>query len=490
MNVLFVFSLQKSIAPHRPLKGQDEIQMGISYISSLLKKHQHQTRLLVLDRRYKKNNNKLINHKIKAFNPGLICFTAVNTEFDFIIEKARYIKLQFPEIPLLLGGVHITLNPDEKFLKIFDYLCIGEGEYPVLELVGNLKNKAPVNEIKNLWIKQHNDVIKNPTRKFIQNLDNLPFPDRDIWQEWILETQSRQVILLGRGCPYNCSYCSNHKLKKVAAGKYVRLRSPENILEELTLLVKKFPDLRELFLEIETLGTNLNWLEKLCTLLANFNENHTHKIEFCANLRIYPKMNFDCFFQHLQKAGFTSVIIGLESGNERIRTEILNRKYSNETVLAAVNSARKYNLKIGIFNLIGLPTEKYQDFQDTLRLNQIIQPDWHATSIFFPYQGTKLFEMVKELNLLPEKIDTQDERQHAVLDLPGFSKKQIQKEFDNFHYNVYKKNPNKQILKLLLYYIQRFAGHNFMANAKITLIRMLYKIRIRKLNLITIFQKS
>lgn len=494
MKVLFIYSIQKSVTFSKPLAGQEGMQFGISSISSVLKQNNHSTNLLILDRKHGRKNLKLLTNTINELTPDLICFTSVHSEFDFISEIAKYIKLNFPKIPLIGGGVHITLNPSDELLEIFDCICIGEGEYPVLEYIECLEKGNSAKEVQNIWIKENGSIYKNAVRSFIPNLDTLPFPDRDIWQRWILEPQTRLTVLLGRGCPYNCTYCCNHKLRKVANGDYVRLRSTENILMEIEMLHEKFPEIHEYFLEVETIGCNLVWLFDLCQKLQKFNLSQVNKLRFSTNLRIFQNMDFESVFQNLKLANFESVIIGLESGNERVRKEILNRIYSNENILQAVKVARKYEIKIGIFNMVGIPTETQNDFNDTIKMNQVIKPDWHSTSIFFPYKGTKLYEITNEMGLLPKILNTKSERQKAVLNLPGFTNKQIQRSFDSFHYEVYKVNENKKKLKLLVYFIMKYVGHNTFANIKLKLISILYYWRlynlVKKLKLIGVFQKA
>ncbi len=487
MKILFIYTVQKSLIIEKPLKGQEDIQMGIAQLSSVLKKAGHQTDLLVLDRKYKKRNFTLTDNKFKSAQYGVVCFSSVYSEFEFIKEIAQYIKDRF-NVFSILGGVHATISPEESYLDIFDSLCIGEGEDAMLELADRLEKGADISSVRNLWLKQNGKVIRNKTREFIQDLDSLPFVERDLWQPLIFDKNTRLTILLGRGCPYNCTYCCNHRIREVASGKYVRMRSVENIIAEMRYLLSKFPAITEYFLEIETLGANIDWLTALCDQIYLFNEGLEKKLSFSANLRIYDNLDFDLIFTNLKKANFESVIIGLESGNERIRKEVLNRQYSNATVLKAVESAREHGIKVGIFNLIGIPSETLNDFKDTLRLNQQIQPDWHATSIFFPYKGTKLYDFAKEQGLLPDKLNFNDERQHAVLDLPEFSRRQIQKQFDSFHYNVYKAYKNKSLLKTLLFLTQKVLGHNFMANAKNRLTAILYRLKIRT-DLMKIIQK-
>jgi anaerobic magnesium-protoporphyrin IX monomethyl ester cyclase len=494
MRVLFIYSLQKSVTQEKPLLGQEGIYFGISYISSVLKLSGHLTDLVIIDRKYKERNIKVLRSAINRFNPGLMCFTSVHSEFEFITAIASRIKKLFPNILFMLGGVHVTLNPSETLLDIFNCICIGEGEYPALEYVNCIEKKESPKGVQNLWLKEEGKLYKNEVRKFIEDLDQLPFSDRDIWQRWILEPQTRLTVMLGRGCPYNCTYCSNHSLSKIATGEYVRLRSPENILSEIESLYQRFPKVDEYFLEVETIGCNMAWLSELCLKLHGFNSSRSDKLKFGTNLRIFPGMDFEAVFQNLEFANFDSVIIGLESGNERVRKEVLNRVYSNENILTAVEIARNHDLKVGIFNMVGLPKETKKDFMDTLKMNQVIKPDWHSTSIFFPYQGTRLYEITKEMNLLPQKLNTKDERQKSVLDLPGFSRREIQKSFDSFNFNVYQANENKNVLKIFVYFIMKYIGHNRLANLKLTVIRVLYFLKLydfaKRIKLLGVFQKA
>jgi len=494
MNVLFIYTQQNTVFFQKPLRGQEEIHFGISYIAAMLEELGHSCHLMVLNRKNNKKNYQLIEQTLQQFSPQLICFTSVFTESAFISNLASYIKLHYPDIFLILGGVHITLNPSEKVLEIFDALCIGEGEYPLTELVSQLSVGEQPSSIKNLWIKWEGNIEKNPTRPYIKNLDVLPFPNRAMWQPWILNPDTRITVLLGRGCPYNCTYCSNHRLRKVSEGEYVRLRSPENIVKEIRDLKNKHPKCREIALEVETLGVDLSWLTDLCIQLNLLNQSISEPICFSSNLRIYPRMDVDLIFSRLKLANFDSIIIGLESGSESLRKKILKRYYSNDDILIAVNTARKYGLKVGLFNLIGIPEETIEDYYETLRVNQQLQPDWHATSIFFPYQGTDLYDKVIALDALPKQLNSEDERQVARINYPNFSQKQIQKAFDNFHLDVYKKAPQKSILKLIVYYLQGMIGHNRLAKIKIFIIKTLYLLRFEriavKFGLFGTFQKK
>lgn len=428
------------MSPEKPLRNQDQIQFGISYISSVLKKNGHETALVVCSEISGKKNLELIERKINDHKPEILCFTAVATEYDFIARLSAYLKERHPELLRVLGGPHATLNPETVIKEgLFDAVCIGEGEYPMLELAEAVSQGKEASGIKNLWFYREGNIERNGARPFLDKLDEMPFPDRDMWQEWLDEQPgSRHAIILGRGCPFDCTYCCNHALKKVADGQYYRLRSPENIIKEIEEIKKHYPSNKEIYLEIETIGIDMKWSLELCEKLYEFNKKLQTPLSFGINLRIMPNRNLDELFLAFKKANFRFVNIGLESGSERVRKDVLRRHYSNNDVCEAVASARRCGIKVAFFNMIGLPGETYEEFKETVAMNRKCQPDWHFTSIFFPYPGTELYNTCKEQGLLKKKLDTRAERSQATLDMPSFGKKQIQKSYIWFDYHVYK----------------------------------------------------
>lgn len=448
MKVLFIHSEQDPYAPNKPLETLERVQFGISYISSILKGEGHRTALLVVD----PDTVEKVDQKIREFDPGLICYTSVYTEYHIIKRAMARAKKALPEVFAILGGPHASLNPEECLSEPIDALCVGEGEYATLELVEQLEAGRHPRGIPNLYIKDpKGGVERNKPRPFLEDLDSLPFPDRNMWLPWVSNPYSRPSLIVGRGCPFQCTYCCNHALRKVAEGRYVRLRSPGNIVAELESIKKANPYLGEVYLEVETLGAKNDWAFELCDLLATFNSSQDIPVVFGTNLRITPNRDYDDLFAALAGSNFRFVNIGLESGSERVRREILNRRYSNEDIVRAVETARKHGLQVGFYNLIGLPGETKADFRETIRVNRICQPDWFLTAVFFPYPGTKLHETCRGMGLLDNGVDTDLERRKAILDLPGFSKRQVERRRAWSPWLIYRGHkPLKELLWLVI----------------------------------------
>ncbi len=447
MNVLIIHSMQDVCSQDKPLSTPLQMQFGISYLASFLKQAGHNIRLLVLSSSFDDGKNRTLIDTIHEFDPKVILFTAISTEFPYISNLASRISERWPSIFLVAGGAHASLNPEEAIQAPFHAICIGEGEYPCLELVQQLEEGKTPSGIMNLWIKHGDRIEKNPPRPFLQDLDSIPLPEREMWNPFITGPQDAFSILLGRGCPFSCTYCSNHALKKLASGSYVRYRRTDEVIKELSSIVDRYPSLKHIYFEVETIGVRMDWALELADRLARFNASLTKPIDYGTNLRVIPNRDYDGLFKAFKNANFRYVNIGLESGSERIRRDVLKRNYSNEDIIKAVQAAKNNGLRVTFYNLLGLPLETEEDFFQTVEINRICQPHSHLTSIFYPYPGTELHKMCKELGIMPTVLDDQMERRRSVLTMPQFPKQRIQRHYNLFDYYVYK--GHKPLYKIL-----------------------------------------
>jgi radical SAM superfamily enzyme YgiQ (UPF0313 family) len=405
--------------------------------------------LLVVPHFGNTDNSGIVSTKVEEFRPDIVGFYAVASEFAYVMSIARLIRSVAPSSYLLIGGPHATLCPDEAMAGPFDAVCIGEGEFASLELVTQLAQGRTPSHIQNLWLRRGDEVQKNPARPYLRDLDGLPFPDRAPWLEYMLHPVSRPSLLLGRGCPFNCPYCSNHALKKVASGRYVRMRSADSIIAEIVDLTSwyRFPEPPEIYLEVETFALDVDWALDLCRRLQQLNGSRAEPLRWGVNLRVSHNLETERLFVAMAEANFTFVNIGLESGSERVRREVLHRNYSNDDIIRTVAAARRHGLRINFFNMIGLPGETCVEHLETVRINRLCQPDVHYTGIFFPYPGTDLYDRCKEMGLPVDSLDTAKERGQAVLSYEGFSAGEIQHALTWFDYRVYR--GHKPLMKLL-----------------------------------------
>ncbi len=441
MRILFVTSLTDAHTPHRPLRSPEQIQFGISYLSACLQQAGHQTRLAVLSSTWGRYNRHLILESARDFPPDLIAFTAVSSEFPFIAAVADWSRHRFPHAHRILGGPHATLRPREALAFPFDAVCVGEGEATLVATANRLACGTPLEPLGNLWIRRAGRVIPGPQEPFLQDLDQLPFPDRSMWSPWITpDSNGRPAVLLGRGCPYLCTYCSNHALSRAAPGPYVRLRRPGPIVAEIAALAAaaetRGRPLDEIALEVESIDLDRAWALDLCAALARFNAERPRPVGFATNLRVAPRSDPTPLFEAMRKAGFRRITLGLESGSDRVRREVMKRSYSTQDVLDTVREARRHGLEVVLQNIIGVPGETEAEALETALLNRILEPERYYVGVFHPYPGTELHAACVRRGIVATSLRGGRERSVPVLDLPEFPAHRIRRTLVWFDFHV------------------------------------------------------
>ena len=266
-------------------------------------------------------------------------------------------------------------------------------------------------------------VIKiNQTRPLIEDLDILPFPDREIFDrnDFCKERQSQLQLIASRGCPYNCSYCSNHAIKTVYPNKnkYVRFRSVDNLIREESELKARYPEIKHYAFEDDILYLNKEWYQE-------FSEKHRKYVGLPFHSNLHPVLINEDSLYYLKRAGCTKIQIGLESGNDGIRKNILNRHMSNEEFVKSVNLAKKMGFQIFTFNLIGIPDEKPSDILDTIKLNAMIEQDSTQVSILYPFPKTGIYNYAKSRNYISEKKLVDSIIDDTKLEFPSLNRIQI-----------------------------------------------------------------
>lgn len=371
------------------------IDLGIASLSSYLKEKNIETSLI--DFTFGLSNNNALK-KLKKISPDIICFTSRSGEFQEVIKIAKLFKKNYKSI-YVCGGIHSTIYPEEVISSgCFEGICIGEGEEALFELVNKIDNKLNYNKIKNFWFKKGNKIIKNPIRPLISNLDLLPIIDYDLFNiKKYLKVRFGQLdYVSARGCPFQCNYCINHFLikKYKGLGVYARTKSGEKILTELKTIKKKYGSMissikfaDELFIIKKS---RLNYLSN------NYKNNICYPFECDVRADFCDKDTM----RLLNKMGCSKLNIAIESGDENLRRNLLNKQISNEDIVKAFKYAKMYKIPTMSFNIIGFPNETKDQIKKTIELNKKVEPTSIQVTIFTPFKGTDLYNYCKEKNIL------------------------------------------------------------------------------------------
>lgn len=349
--------------------------LGIEYLSAYLKKYGHETKLILdpllfegyytlssspLNKIFSYSN--IILNEVVDTKPDLVCISCVSDYFNWAIKTAENIK-DVLEVPIVFGGAHPTAVPENVLKHPFvDFVIIGEGEEALLELVDNLASRRDVANIRNLCYRSDGKVIKNPLRPLVSDLDSLPFPDKELYYKdrygFIDVRGSDNYAIMGsRGCPYFCSYCHNNYLKKIYKGsKYLRFRSTDNIIKELSMAKQKYKIRRVAFCDDAFIYYgNKKWLKELL-------ERYKKEISLPFHCCVHPSTIDTDIVRLLEEAGCGIIEIDIQTLSESSRKDILLRFGNNEDSIKAIKllSQSKIFLQVGL--MLGLPTESKEDF--------------------------------------------------------------------------------------------------------------------------------
>lgn len=374
--------------------------MGPMYISSILKRHGHDCRLLIC------NEHRDYLSKIVEYHPDLIAFSTMTGPHRWVLKKAQDIKKNL-KIPIVLGGPHPTFFPEIIHEPCVDMICIGEGEFTALELANSIEKGENISRIQNLWIKNDKQIIKNDLRPLVENLDELPFPDRTLYDECnILRAVPAMKFLTGRGCPYRCTFCFNHKFNELyrGLGRVVRKRGVGSLINEIKETVEKYK-LRLIRFPDDTFTGNKRWL-------LEFLQRYKEEIDLpYTGLARANELDEDVV-RTLKASGCLNIYFGVETGNEELRNSILKKHLSDEQIINAARSLKKYRLKFGTYNMFGLPHETIPLALETIHFNRSLKPDYTINNIFQPYPRTEIADYAAEHDLLnphAEYLDTMNE---------------------------------------------------------------------------------
>jgi radical SAM superfamily enzyme YgiQ (UPF0313 family) len=343
---------------------------------------------------FKKN----ILKQLEREKPELIAFSVVSDNYPWACQMAMEIKAELGDIPIVFGGPHITAVPDRVLSKPFiDYIIAGEGEYPMLELVEALEGKRPVESIQNLGYKPNGVLTINEARPLIQDLDELPFPDTDLFLKANPYAKKEYNIIAGRGCVNSCSYCHNSVERKLLwknRGMYFRRRSMDNVLAELKERKEKYKFDTVCFWD-EVFTCDVQWLEEFCS-------RYKKEIAIPFWTFVHPSHISEKAVRILEDAGCWEAEMGVQTLNPWVKENILRRFESQEKVENAIRTFGKSNIRIVTDVIFGLPLLKGEDYYHLIDTFNKHLPTKVQTFWLRYYPSTDIIDLAKNNQLLTD----------------------------------------------------------------------------------------
>lgn len=398
--------------------------IGPGFIASYLRRHGHRVSFLRVS--VDMDTRDVIGH-IEQLEPDLLGLSLTSRQWLRGRELVSGIRRRI-DVPVVAGGLHPTFSPEQVLASPgFDYVCLGEGEAAMLDLIESLEGGserpgqgASPRVIPNMWVQGG---ARPPLRPPFEPMDELPFIARDL-----LDEQPGVVhMTTQRGCPFPCTYCAARMYNQLYkdTGEYGRRRSHRNVLEELHGLGRNGKLAYVIFLD-DTFTIHHPWVREFCRRYGS-----EVGVPFSLHARV-ETVNRE-LLRTLAEAGCRQITYGIESGSERIRREVMRRPVTNQRFIDVFRWTRDAGIPVTANYMLGLPGETRDDLQATLDLARELDVLDFGYFVFYPYPGTHLFQICREKGYLPEDfLALPSNHRESVLTLPDIGKEDIAEYYDRF----------------------------------------------------------
>jgi len=360
---------------------------------------------------------------VASYRPDLIGLSCIEVTWPLGLDLLNAVKDS--GVPTIVGGAYATFAADIIIRHdAVDMVCVGEGEQALTELCKKMRGGDDITGIRNIWVKQGGHLYKNPIRAAFP-INELPYQDWDIydkrrfWKPMGGQMSVTGTFEMNRGCPYTCTYCINSGFKELydPVGGYYREQEIPRLIDEMLEKKEKY-NLTFVYLVAESfLTTNRKRIEEFARLYKQVD------LPFWVEAR--PESISRDKVGMLRDIGCEGISIGLESGNNELRTRLLGRNISNERIIKAFRLLSDSGIRVSANNIIGFPTETRETIFETIELNREIDVQGVMVSFFSPYRGCTLRETCEQEGYIGRDDIAEDYRLGPSMDMPQLRRKEL-----------------------------------------------------------------
>jgi anaerobic magnesium-protoporphyrin IX monomethyl ester cyclase len=375
-----------------------------------------------------------IRRRIEQFRPDIVGMTCLwSASAPVIREIGAIIKDVDPRILTIIGGAAPTYAAESFFAEdpSLDFIALGEGEHTFRDLLARLRTGRELSDVDGLaYRRPDGSVHVSPRTAFIEDLDSLPFPARDlvplekyfaIGRPQSLSCKSRRntSFMSSRGCTARCIFCSSTKFW----GGTLRVRSPENVLAEMRQL-KEIYGVEELQFVDDNLTSNKKAARQIFEMMVREQLGfHWSTPNGIAVWTLTPEM-----VDLMKQAGCYEVTLAFESGVQEVLTDIVKKPLRLSQAVEATAYVKSVGIRTNAFFIVGFPGEKLDQMRETFRFARTVQVDSAAFYVATPLPGTELLQICQEKGYLPEGFRFEDANySRPMLTTPEFTPDQLER---------------------------------------------------------------
>jgi radical SAM superfamily enzyme YgiQ (UPF0313 family) len=397
--------------------------IGAAYLAAYLREQGHQVEGLRIGPQM---TTEEILQEVNHRDPGLIGMSLTSRQWMRGRQVAEGIR-KSSTVPIIAGGLHPTFSPEQVLeCTAFDYVCLGEGELALTELVDRLDASRDPDagsygdEIENIWVRSR---PRPRLRSPFSPIDDLPFMARDLLDE----KYGVVHMTTQRGCPFPCTYCAAGQFHQLygSNSEYGRRRSHDSVLSELATIREQGELNYVIFLD-DTFTIFPSWVSRFCEEYAR---------EFGVPFSIHARVDTvdSQMIESLAAAGCRHIVYGVESGSYRLRKEVMKRPITNERMIDAFDLTKRSGIITTANYMLGLPFETQDDLEETFTLHARLDPDDFGYFVFYPFPGTALYRVCEDNGFLPENyLSLPCVHRDSILKLPDLTREQIRCAYDRF----------------------------------------------------------
>lgn len=349
--------------------------MGILSLIAYLKAKGASSRLIYY------HSHRQVLRELEHCHPLMLGYSVTTGVENFYLELNKTLRERVDAVSVF-GGPHPTFHPQFLERDGVDVIFRGEAEEALYEAISKYREHhalSALSEVKNVHLKLGSELVKNPVRRLVEDLDSLPPIDRSL-----MDSGRKAYVLTGRGCPFLCSYCHNHALIELYRhkGRYVRKNSVDRVMEELEEISRDGRADMARFID-DTFVIDRAWFDE-------FSERYKKQggLPYTCNIR--ANLVDRAMIRSLAESGCVHVSLAAECGDDELRKTLLKRNVTNEQLISASTLLHEYGIPFSLLNILALPGTSFDDDLVTLELNQKCRPVIARAFLFQPYPGTAL----------------------------------------------------------------------------------------------------
>lgn len=367
--------------------------LGLAYIASVLRNSGYTVNILDMNPAH--TSLEQLENELRLLKPKIAGISCMTNQANETVRIAEVIKTVDSSVKVAVGGPHPTALPDEMLQNsAADFVCLGEGEITITELVEALFiGEKDFDSILGLAYKDGDGrVVKTSPRPFISDLDSIPFPAWDLLPvdkynvigPGLQKDKPVFALLSSRGCPYRCIFCSSF----MTMGRRFRMRSAENIFAEIEMLYHKF-GMRQFDFVDDTITVDKQRVERLCNLIIE------SKMDIAWGCNSTVRLRDPTILHKMREANCVRINFGVESGDPEV-LKTIKKGITVHQVIEAHRYAKEAGLKTTSFFMSGLPGQDIKSVKKSLSLIEQIETDFLGGSVATPYPGTELYELAQK----------------------------------------------------------------------------------------------